>query len=99
VEYKITTSASTKVLTLANGAMATACFASPDNTDFGCVSYGVTGQNFVIATASGKTYEVPLAGGFDKAWFSAIGNHVLYFLKTSFTGWPGGLNLCQWHLC
>jgi len=21
---------------------------------------------------------VPLAGGFDKAWFSAIGNHVLY---------------------
>lgn len=78
VQYKMITSASAKTLSLATNTMPTACFASSDNLDFGCVSFGITGQNFVVTTSAGKTYEVPVAGGFEKAWFSAVGNHVLY---------------------
>src|SRR5579859_135174 len=80
-QNKVITSASEKVITLSDYSAAVLCFASPDNTDFGSVTYGMTGQKLLITTSSGKTFDVSVTGGFEKAWFSATGNHVLYLTQ------------------
>ena len=82
VQYKIITSASTNVIAFSDNAMPSSCFASPDNSEFGSVSYSIGGQNFVVTTSSGKKYEVPLSGGgVEKVWYSATGNHVIFLAQ------------------
>lgn len=75
---KVITSASAKTLTLGDSDSPVSCLASPDNSDFGYVALGMSTQKYVITTTQGKTYDMPLSGGFGGAWYSATGNHLVY---------------------
>lgn len=78
MQNKVVTSVSAKTLTLGDMDSPVSCFVSPDNSDFGYVSMGLTSQKYIVATSSGKTYERPFATGFTGVWFSAVGNHVIF---------------------
>jgi hypothetical protein len=80
-QNKIITSASTKTQILGDMDSPVSCFASADNSDFGYVALGLSSQKYVIAVASGKNYQLEMTSGFNAAWFSAIGNHVIYLTQ------------------
>jgi len=77
-QNKMITSASTKTLVLGDMDSPVLGFASPDNSDFGYVALGLSTQKYVISVASGKNYQLEMTSGFNAAWFSAMGNHVIY---------------------
>jgi hypothetical protein len=78
VHSKMISSGSATVLTLPDYVTPMLCLASADNLQFAYTTFGQTGQSYVIATSTGKTYEIPATSGFNGAWFSASGGHLLY---------------------
>jgi hypothetical protein len=80
-QNKIITSASTKIMVLGDMDSPISCFTSADNSDFGYVALGLSSQKYVIGVVSGKSYQVEMNSGFNTAWFSSIGNHVIYLTQ------------------
>ncbi len=78
MQNKMITSASTKIMTLADFDTPMACLAAPDNSDFGYVVLGMSSQKYEIITSSGKTYSLPVSSGFGGVWYSSTGNHIVY---------------------
>lgn len=79
LKNKIITSALGTELSLPENSMTTDCIASPNNSEFGYVTYDIAAQKNLIITSSGKKIEVPMGS---KVWYSDTGNHVISFSQT-----------------